>query len=162
MAGITKELDEVIGRPPHWLVRWGNFILLIVIGLMVGISCLVRYPEKETIYVHVIQEHGATGAGYVGFGYCRPVQSTRIRPGQPVILHLEELTGRKSGALRGAVDHISDKLSDSGYYVRVRLPIVLVPGSGEPIPYKDGSSGRAEILVRQQRLIDRFFHQTGN
>jgi hypothetical protein len=159
MAGLAKELDEVVGRPPHWLIRWGNSVLLIVIGLMAGISCLIRYPVKEAIYVRVIE---AEGGGYFGFGYCRPVQSTRIRQGQAVILHLEELSGGRLGVLRGTVDHISDKVSDSGYYVKIRLPMILVPGSGERILYKDGFSGRAEILVRQQRLIDRFFHQTGN
>ena len=162
MAGLVKELDEVIGRPPHWLIRWGNSVLLIVIGLMVGISCLVRYPVKEAISVRIIREQEAAGGCYFGFGYCRPVQWTRIRQGQPVILRLDELTGGRSEVLRGTVDHISDKVSDSGYYVKIRLPIVLVPGSGERIAYKDGFSGKAEILVRQQRLIDRFFHQKGN
>lgn len=37
--------QEVMGTPPHWLVRWGISVIFIVIAVVVLISFMVKYPE---------------------------------------------------------------------------------------------------------------------
>ena len=41
----SGQLDEIIGQPPNWLVRWGSIIFLMIIILIVSLSILIRYPE---------------------------------------------------------------------------------------------------------------------
>lgn len=41
----SKEIDEVIGRPPHWLIQWGISVFLTILVLVVILSYFIRYPE---------------------------------------------------------------------------------------------------------------------
>lgn len=50
----SEEVQEIMGRVPHWILRRGIALLfLIVILLLVG-SCFFHYPEKVTTQVHVL------------------------------------------------------------------------------------------------------------
>jgi len=39
-------VDEIIGRSPGWILHSGMTVLLIVIGIGVGLTILIRYPDK--------------------------------------------------------------------------------------------------------------------
>lgn len=41
----SEEVQEIIGRPPHWLVRWGIASFFIVITLIFLSASTIQYPE---------------------------------------------------------------------------------------------------------------------
>ncbi len=41
----SEEVAELMGRVPHWMLRWGNTIFLLVFILFVLVSYWVQYPE---------------------------------------------------------------------------------------------------------------------
>lgn len=41
----SEEVQEIISRPPAWLVRWGITLILILLSLLIGLSFLIRYPD---------------------------------------------------------------------------------------------------------------------
>jgi HlyD family secretion protein len=41
----SEEVQEIIGRPPHWLVRWGIASLFIVLALIFLSASTIQYPE---------------------------------------------------------------------------------------------------------------------
>lgn len=41
----SEEVQEIIGRPPHWLVRWGITAFFGVLGLVLLSASVIRYPE---------------------------------------------------------------------------------------------------------------------
>ncbi|MFU8862181.1 MAG: HlyD family efflux transporter periplasmic adaptor subunit [Cyclonatronaceae bacterium] len=41
----SEEVQEIIGRPPHWLVRWGITAFFGVLGLVLLSASIIRYPE---------------------------------------------------------------------------------------------------------------------
>ncbi len=41
----SDEVQEIIGHVPHWILRWGNMVVLGVLGLLGLTSYLVRYPD---------------------------------------------------------------------------------------------------------------------
>jgi multidrug efflux pump subunit AcrA (membrane-fusion protein) len=45
----SKEIDDVIGEPPHWLIRWGISIFLSILLLVFGLSYFIRYPETINV-----------------------------------------------------------------------------------------------------------------
>ena len=44
----SEVLNEVLSAPPSWLVRSGNTIFFLFIGLLIGLSCLISYPDELT------------------------------------------------------------------------------------------------------------------
>lgn len=41
----SQEVQEIIGRPPHWLVRWGITAFFGVLGLVLLSAAVIKYPE---------------------------------------------------------------------------------------------------------------------
>lgn len=46
------EINEILGKPPAWIVRWGNTLLLIIFIVFLTISWIIQYPDViETTFV---------------------------------------------------------------------------------------------------------------
>jgi len=41
----SEEVNEIIGKTPHWMVRWGTGIVLIAISILLIISYVLKYPD---------------------------------------------------------------------------------------------------------------------
>lgn len=41
----AEEVQEILGTPPSWLVRWGSVVIFFCLAVMAGVSALVRYPD---------------------------------------------------------------------------------------------------------------------
>jgi multidrug resistance efflux pump len=41
----SEEVQEILGTPPSWMVRWGSLAALAVFVLLMWLSFLVRYPD---------------------------------------------------------------------------------------------------------------------
>lgn len=52
----SEEVQEILGRPPHFLVRSGITITLIVVAFLILLSCLIGYPDVVTGEVEVTTE----------------------------------------------------------------------------------------------------------
>lgn len=42
----SEDVQEIIGTPPRWIVRWGTFIVSAAVIAMVAMSFFVKYPDK--------------------------------------------------------------------------------------------------------------------
>ena len=52
----SESVQEILGRPPRWIIRWGiSIIFIIVAGLVVG-SYFFKYPDVLTATITVIKE----------------------------------------------------------------------------------------------------------
>ncbi|EKB48110.1 HlyD family secretion protein [Cecembia lonarensis] len=41
----SEEVQEIISRPPAWLIRWGITLVFLMLTLLIGLSFLIRYPD---------------------------------------------------------------------------------------------------------------------
>ena len=41
----SEEVQEILTRVPHWMIRWGNLLLLILVLLLLFLSWLIKYPD---------------------------------------------------------------------------------------------------------------------
>lgn len=44
----SEEVQEILGTPPSWLVRWGTTVALLGFGLLLCVAWFVRYPDVVT------------------------------------------------------------------------------------------------------------------
>ncbi|MCJ7932800.1 MAG: HlyD family secretion protein [Chryseobacterium sp.] len=41
----SESVQDILTQPPHWMIRWGNTIILIILMLILAMSYMIRYPE---------------------------------------------------------------------------------------------------------------------
>ena len=41
----SDDVQEIIGTPPRWIVRWGTFIICTALAALIGVSFYVEYPD---------------------------------------------------------------------------------------------------------------------
>jgi multidrug resistance efflux pump len=41
----SEEVQEILGTPPNWLVRYGTVVVLLGFSLLLGVAWFVRYPD---------------------------------------------------------------------------------------------------------------------
>lgn len=41
----SEEVQEILTRVPHWLIRWGNLVIFAILILLLYLSWVIRYPD---------------------------------------------------------------------------------------------------------------------
>lgn len=41
----SEEVQEILNRVPHWMIQWGNVLILALILLLLFLSWLIKYPD---------------------------------------------------------------------------------------------------------------------
>lgn len=41
----SEEVQEILTRVPHWMIRWGNLLILVLILLLLFLSWMLKYPD---------------------------------------------------------------------------------------------------------------------
>jgi multidrug resistance efflux pump len=41
----SESVQDILTQPPHWMIRWGNSIILIILLLIMMMSYIIKYPE---------------------------------------------------------------------------------------------------------------------
>ena len=41
----SEEVQEILTRVPHWLIRWGSLVVLMIFMLLIFLSWLIKYPD---------------------------------------------------------------------------------------------------------------------
>ncbi len=44
----SEEVQEILTQVPHWMIRWGSVLFLLLIMILLAISWLIKYPEIVT------------------------------------------------------------------------------------------------------------------
>ena len=42
----SEVVQEILTQIPHWMIRWGNLLFLVLILLVLGLSWFIKYPDK--------------------------------------------------------------------------------------------------------------------
>ena len=41
----SESVQDILTQPPHWMILWGNTIILIILILILIMSYIIKYPE---------------------------------------------------------------------------------------------------------------------
>lgn len=72
---LCEEVQEILTRPPHALIRWGITVFFIVLALFFIGGCFFKYPDVISASVTITTEHPpvwivARGSGKIKEVYC--------------------------------------------------------------------------------------------
>lgn len=49
----SEQVQEILTKVPHWMIRWGNLVILIILGLVLLFSYFIKYPDINTAQIIV-------------------------------------------------------------------------------------------------------------
>lgn len=133
---------------------------------------LVRAPITGRVYLPLpLQENQQVTAGqdlfYVAPGNTSyagqmriPQQNAgKVRVGQAVLIRFNGYPYQEFGLVRGTVKTVAEVPLEEGFVAQVSLPANLVTTRGRKLAYKVGMTASAQIITRDQRLLQRLFNQ---
>ena len=171
----SEEVQEIIGKPPHWILSWGITLLLIIVLMVFAGSYFFRYPDviageimltcdndpsnlDSDDSVNLNRAFDPSRPGRIWGKLRIPVSgSGKVKAGQRVNIKLLNYPFMEFGALQGRITKISPIQQEKSYLAEVILPNGLVTTYGKKLAYLSGMSGSAEIITAERRLIERIF-----
>lgn len=157
----TDEMQEIIGAPPSWLLRWGITVFFSILVLILGLSELIRYPDivKTQLKIRSLNLPQPVAVKMPGKLIKLLVQNNQVvKEGQALAIvgsvnDSVILTAPQSGKLSyGGIIHEGQKLSpnQSIFYITINntdfFGEMLIP-QGSMGKVKDGQ----EVMIKLQR-----------
>ncbi len=118
-------------------------------------------PLQENQQVTLGQELFYVAPGNTAYlGQLRiPQQNAgKVRVGQAVLIRFNSYPYQEFGLVRGTVKSIAEIPLRDGFVAEVSLPSQLLTSRGRRLTYKLGMTASADIVTRDQRLLERLFN----
>lgn len=172
----SDSVKKILSTSPHWMIRWGNTIVFIVLLLIILMSYFIKYPEyirapiiitsqnrpekiqaKNTSKIEKIFIKRGKFVGKISISL---TDSRQVTPGQKVLIKFGNYHYQEYGVVEGKVQNITVAPDKTGtYYVGVILPKGLKTSYNKNLHFNQELKGEAEIIIKDVRLIERFFHK---
>lgn len=152
----SKEIQDLLGRVPSWLIRNGIVMVIILLVVLVAGSWFFKYPDIVTapVFVAVDTKHANSLTGYVKL----KTNGGKVKTGQRVNLKFVSYPYLEYGIVKGVVSKIASVPTGDFYELEVILPDQLVSTYGKKFEFQQELSGTAEIITEDQRLLNRILH----
>lgn len=155
------DVQEILGKIPAWIVRWGiSIVFIVLIGILIGCH-FIRFPYVISAKIEISQQM---------FGqmddndeiHCLisvPAESAgQIISGQAVNVRLDAYPFMEYGQLEGNVVSIQHNQIHGGYDVEICLPKGLTSNYDKHFNTLDYLEGTCRIIIDDMTLLERFFH----
>ncbi len=115
-----------------------------------------KVKQGDLLFIIMPSNHGP----YIGKLKVPINQTAKIRKGQQVRIYLSEDIMLKNDIIESTVQHISTVPDKDGFLsVEVKIGLRLATINDKDISYTPGTIGKAEIIIEDLRLIERFFYR---
>jgi len=118
----SEEVQEILGTPPRWIVRWGITVILFVLAVLLAGSYFYKYPDIITSRITILSENPpaqivARSNGKIDNLFVRNNQN--VKNGE--LLAVIENTANHHDAYRllNKLDSVSDIFQDPSGFVDV-------------------------------------------
>ena len=146
-------VDEIIGKPPSWIVRRGIMVIMVIIAMVFAGASLIKYPDIVKGKVSI--EAMPTGK-YLAVSRLNYDMSYRVKIGQKAIIKLRDRKYDNSGHLVATVSGV-DNETDSVAVVQLSLDKGLATSKGQLIPPDANLGGDLQIIGEKHTLLQRLF-----
>lgn len=132
---------------------------------------LIAPISGKLIYSGIIQESQTLQAGrevffikpdnarYFGVMKVQQRSFGKIEEGQKVLIRFNGYPAREFGTVEGRISYFSEfPVKDSLFVAKVSFPDGLTTNYGQQIPPTNGMTGKAEIILQDMRLLERFYN----
>lgn len=156
-AAHSDEMRDIIGRVPSRVVLYGTTVIALLLVVLLAGAWFVRYPD--IISAPVVISSMNTPVQQYSIVARVPVSGARkVRPGQRVLIRLQEYPYEEFGTLRGHVEKIADFALDSVYIVQIILDKGLQTTRNQVIEKRPVLTGTADIVTSEKNIIHRIFN----
>lgn len=94
----SEEAQEVIGRMPHWIIRWGITVMAGFIILLFMIAAFVKYPETISTQIQLAPLHSPTVVSSKTSGSITQIfiaDSQQVSKGQQLLQAISDSSGEE-------------------------------------------------------------------
>lgn len=149
-------VQKFISRKHGFIEKWALLIFLFVLIMLLTGTWFIKYPEIIDADAVLTSENDLNEGSYYAKVNIRQVDLGRIRSGQKVQLRLEAYPFQEFGFVEGETVDTMPVSPGNETFIRVILPNNLNTTYKRKIPFKDGLKAKAIIIIREQRLMERF------
>ena len=166
IEAIQKEIElrspivqEILGTPPLWIIRWGTSVMFFVIFGLVAGSYFFKYPDVISATITVTLNEQGKISGQI---FLPSRGAGKIREGQMVNVKLDCYPYMEFGMLRVQIFNASllpitiDNVK--GFLLEVVFPEKLITNYGKELSVIPVMTGSAEIITEDIRLLDKFLN----
>ena len=155
----SPAVQEILGRPPRWIIRWGiSIIFIVVAGLVVG-SYFFKYPDVINATITVSTENLPAGLMAKSTGRIDTLlvkEKQKVKQGELLAVienpaRLEDVMGLKEFVTSYELQVTNDELQVTGYELQVTSYELLTPDTSHLLPHTSYQLG--EIQPTYQSFI---------
>lgn len=152
----SEEVQEIMGRVPSWIERWGITIIGLLLIIILAGAALFPYPDTLIGRFVFIPACHCTKNNIVGYAFLPAHGIGRVKKGQEARIRLENYPDGEFGYLNGKVYNIAKIPDENGLYeVEILFPNGLETSNGIQLPTDRQLIGTTEIVMSEKRLIER-------
>ena len=145
----NRYVSDILNDPPHWFVRVGGFLMLFLVGIIIGICMLIRYPDTISAQA-VLDQH--TGQYTIVTPYSPLAASAPI--GATARIELDNRPHQQYGYVYATITHKSYTAKTQAYTI-VLTPTHHTSKNTAATLASNTSHGTATIMVRERSLLER-------
>ncbi len=149
----TDEVDEIIGKAPHWVIRRGNIVIGCIVLMLLAGGWLIRYPDviSAPVIISALQI-----APHFQFEVELPAYKARkVQAGQSVLIKFRELPFEEFGILKARVQTLIRISSDNTYKAHLALENGLYTTKNRLLDISVQITGTAEIIINDKSILQR-------
>ena len=155
----SESVQEILGTPPKWIVRYGIMIIFVITLLLIIGSKCIKYPEILTTTMLISRNDSIKDNPFE----CRILLLTKdvnsIGKDQRIIVKLDDYPHTDYGVVELKIDDshviIEDDTNEGSKTIVVKLPDSLFTHQNKYIPYHQNMTGTADIIIDEISLFDR-------
>ncbi len=145
----SAPVQEILSKPPKWIIRYGISIIFFVIAVVFVGSYFIKYPEIIKGRIEFIDRHQAKITVPVA-------NSGKIQEGQTINIKLDNYPYMEYGLIKVKITHLELTKQKNSYCFILNMPDKLTTTYKTTLPYIPQMQGSAEIITKDQRLINKF------
>jgi len=153
----SKEVQDLMGRMPSWLIRNGIVMVILLLIVLVAGSWFFKFPDVITAPVLVTATPN-NPTTFIGCVQLKMNVSGKVQVGQRVNLKFSNYPYMEYGVVKGVVGKISSVPNGDTYALEVNLPGQMVSTFGKKFEFQQELKGTAEIITEDRRLLNRILH----
>lgn len=153
---LSEEINEIFGRVPPNIIRWGNTIILLFMFILLSVSFFFKYPEVLQANV-IIHKKGADN--YLATAHLPVMGSGKAFRGQKVFIQVDNFPHMEYGFIEGVLESISanpERKEDGLYYnASISFPNKPLSNYDKEFSHFETLYGKAEIITSNTSVFDK-------
>lgn len=150
----SEDINDILSRPPKWIIRWGNIVMIIIVISLFVLSAIFKLPESVVAPVSIKQGILTTGTIILPES-----KIEKVKVGQQVRISLKNYPHSEFGFVIALVSDIIPESGNSGlnnfYTVTLQLPYGFVTVKGLNFNTNEVIDGEAEIMTGERTILEK-------